>query len=925
MLLKNLIRLLPKNIKGINIKNLSLDSRSTKKGDLFFAIKGHKLNGENFIKEAERKGAKAIVCSINLKKNKSNIPVIRVKDTREALAFACKNFYRDKPKNIIAVTGTNGKSSVADFFHQILTANSIPVATIGTLGIKKNKKIKKINLTSPNIILLHRELAELKKNKIDNVIIEASSHGLHQKRLNEINIKAGIFTNFSQDHLDYHKTMKNYFNSKMILFKKLIKTNKYIITDKEIKEFSELKKIAKKTKIKILTIDNSLLEKYRKITGLIGSFQIKNLLMSILAAKLCGINEKQILNSLKKIKPVNGRLEPVRNLPNQVKIFLDYAHTPDALLTVLKSLKSFYKNDLILVFGCGGERDTKKRGLMANIANKFCSKIYVTDDNPRKENPKKIRGEIIRNLQKKNYIEIASRKKAIKTAIRNLTANETLVVAGKGHENFQNYGKKIIKFSDKKIIKKTKVNIKKLNQTELDDYHNSKILSRIIKTKTQYNFNGVSIDSKKIKKRNLFIAIKGKSRDGHNYVSDAIKKGASYCVVSQKMKNVSQKKLINLNNTNIFLNELACKKRIASKAKIVAITGSAGKTSVKEMLGALLNNFSNTYFSPKSYNNHYGVPISLSNLEFNHCYGVFEIGMSKPGEIKNLSKLVKPDIAIITNIAEAHIENFSNLKGIARAKSEIIDYIKKDGTLIINRDDIFFDYLSVLAKKKKIKIVSFGLSNKADVRLLSIKKLKNEKVFKIKVINKIYYLKANDINIHNILSSLAVLKIFNLDIKKIIKFFQFLKPLSGRGKIHNIFRYKEKFNLIDESYNANPLTMKNAIIRLSNIKRNNCKKYLLLGDMLELGNKSNFHHKNLSRIINNADIDKVFVYGNKILKTFKDINKNKKGDILEYTQDFDGMFSKIIKKNDYLMIKGSNATGLNKLSNKLIKGKLNVI
>ena len=924
MLLKNLINSTPKNNKKINIKNLSLDSRKVKKGDLFFAIKGHELNGENFINEAERKGALAVVCSTNFKKCKLNIPVIRVKDIRETLALACKKFFKQKPKNIIAVTGTNGKSSVADFYHQILSANNIPVATIGTLGIKKNKKIKIINLTSPNIILLHQELMELKKSKIDNVVIEASSHGLEQKRLNGINLKAGIFTNFSQDHLDYHKTMENYLSSKMILFKKLIKPNQYMITDSEIKEFSKLKNIAHKKKQIILTIDNSSLEEYKKITGLIGSFQIKNLLMSVLAAKICHLSKNQITKSLKKIKSINGRLELMRILPNKAKVFLDYAHTPDALLTTLKSLKEFYKNDLSLVFGCGGERDIKKRASMAKIANKLCSKIYVTDDNPRKENPKKIRDQIKKNLQKKKYTEIGNRKIAIKTAIQNLEPHEILVVAGKGHENYQDYGNKIIKFSDREIIKNIKIKKKQFNQKELNHYHNSNILNKVLKTKNQYNFHGVTIDSKKTKKGNLFIAIKGKNKDGHNYVSEAINKGANYCVVSKKLKNVSSKKLINVNNTTVFLNRLAHKKRTTSKARIVAITGSAGKTSLKTMLGTLLSSFGSTCFSPKSYNNHYGVPISLSNLEFNHSYGVFEVGMSKTGEIKNLSRLVKPDIAIITNVAEAHIENFSNLKDIARAKGEIIDLIKKDGTLVLNRDDNFFEYLNSLATKKKVKVISFGLSKRADISLVNVKKIKNEKIFKIKVINEIYFLKAKNINIYNILSSLAVFKEFNLNIKKIINSFQFLKPLDGRGKVHIINRYRAKFNLIDESYNANPLSVKNAIINLSNIKKSNCKKYLLLGDMLELGNKSDIYHKKISKIINNTDIDKLFVYGNKILNTYKHTKKTKKGNILKYIKNFDEMFSKIIKKNDYLMIKGSNATGLNKLSKKLIKG-VNVI
>ena len=342
-------------------------------------------------------------------------------------------------------------------------------------------------------------------------------------------------------------------------------------------------------------------------------------------------------------------------------------------------------------------------------------------------------------------------------------------------------------------------------------------------------------------------------------------------------------------------------------------------------MGTLLSYFENTYFSPKSFNNHHGVPLSLSNLEQNHKYGVFEIGMNKSGEINSLSKMVRPNIAIITNVAEAHIENFKDINGIAKAKSEIINNIKKDGVLILNRDDNFYDYLKNLAKKINLRTISVGLSKKSDIYPIYIKKIKDQKILKVRVFDKILSFKINNINTLNVLSSIAVLKELKLNLYKGSKYFEYLNPSEGRGKIYNVKRYKHKFKLIDESYNANPLSVKVAIKSFSNITKKHSKKYLLLGDMLELGKKSDFYHKNLSKIINKTDIDKVFVYGDKIFNTYKYINKNKQGNILQYKSDFDEIFSKILDRNDYLMIKGSNATGLNKLSRNIIKGKSNAI
>ena len=246
MLLKKLIKNCPKKLSNIKVKGLSSDTRKLKRGDLFFAIKGSHNNGEKFINKALNKGASAIISSKNMKENHK---IIKVKNVREALGKICAKFYINKPKNIIAVTGTNGKSSVADFFHQILTYNNIPVATIGTLGIKTNK-IKKNSLTSPDVISLHKELEILKDKKINNVLLEASSHGLSQGRINGINIKAGIFTNFTQDHMDYHKSMKNYLNSKLILLNKILKRNSYVITDKTIPAIKKISKITQKKKIK---------------------------------------------------------------------------------------------------------------------------------------------------------------------------------------------------------------------------------------------------------------------------------------------------------------------------------------------------------------------------------------------------------------------------------------------------------------------------------------------------------------------------------------------------------------------------------------------------------------------------------------------------------------------------------------------------
>tara|TARA_B100000686_G_scaffold196981_1_gene203854 strand:- start:25942 stop:28794 length:2853 start_codon:yes stop_codon:yes gene_type:complete len=950
MLLGNLIKSVNKSYKRIAIKGISFDSRKTKKNDIFFAIEGSKKSGTRFVKEAILKGSSAIVIDKKKKIKNLNIPLIKVKNVRKSLSEACSKFYRKKPKNIIAVTGTNGKSSVANFFYQILDLNKISAASIGTLGIVSKKYNKRLSLTSLDPLSLHRNLEILAKKKINNVILEASSHGLHQNRLDSLVLKGGVFTNLSHDHLDYHKNMKSYLSSKIYLFRNLLKKNSYVITDEENKEFSILKSIANNKKLRRLTIGSNsgnikILEKryfgHNQIIKillnskvieikipLIGNFQIKNLLMAILAASTCGVNKNKILKQINRIKPVSGRLECVANLNNNSSIILDFAHTPEALRQSIIALKKQFRKDITIVFGCGGERDKKKRLTMGKIAKKYCKKIFITDDNPRGENPSKIRDAIIKGCKGK-AINIGSRKRAIETAINELEANEIILVAGKGHEINQDYGNRIIKFSDKQTINKAVKKKKFVLRKKKYKHHNFLLKKTFNKTFKSFKYQNISINTRTLKKNDLFFAIKGKKTDGHKFVGQAIKKGAIGAVVDKKINKVSNKKIIKVKNTFSSLNDLARVTRENTSAQIIGVTGSVGKTTLKNLISFVLKNYGKVSHSPQSYNNKFGVPISLCNLKKDTKFGVFEIGMDKKGEIENLSKIVKPEVGIITNISGAHFKNFNTLKDIAKAKAEIMNNIQENGSIVLNKDDNFFNFLSHIAKKKKLKIISFSTKRKADIFLLGIKKSKNIYRLKIQVNKKNYYFKSTlstSSFINNILACISTLFILNLDLTRIkSKFTNSLIP-SGRGDIKMVKKFNKKFKVIDESYNANPLSMSSAIKNMAHYKStNNSKKLVLLGDMLELGKRTKKFHKELSKVINRSDIDKVFVYGKYIKETFNSLSKNKKGKIFNNLNEANEHFSKIINNNDLLMIKGSNATGLNQFSKNIKRGEIRAI
>lgn len=462
--------MLSKKIKLLKYqnRNFSINSKKVNKNDIFFAIEGSKQSGSLYSSEALSKGAYKIVTSKNIR----NKNYLIVKNVKKFLAEACSVKYKEKPKNIIAVTGTNGKSSVANFYFQILKNLKINSAAIGTLGIFYKNKVKRTNLTTPDIITIHKELNFLKKKKIDNVCLEASSHGLHQNRLDGINFTAGIFTNFTQDHLDYHKNLKNYLQAKLYLFSSLLKKNSFAILDTDIPEFPIISKICKKRKIKILSFGskgnaiklishyyfgkkqiikiNFLNKIYNIKVDLIGDFQIKNLFAAILASYLSVKNPDQIINVLSKIRSATGRMQYVGNKKKSA-VVVDYAHTPDALKKSLQTLAKQFNKKVDVVFGCGGDRDKGKRYKMGKIANQFASKIYLTNDNPRSENPTSIINQIKTGCLRGKII--LDRKIAIKTAINNLNTESNLLIAGKGHENYQIINNQKKYFSDQKVSK----------------------------------------------------------------------------------------------------------------------------------------------------------------------------------------------------------------------------------------------------------------------------------------------------------------------------------------------------------------------------------------------------------------------------------------------------------------------------------------
>lgn len=471
-------------IPQIEIVDLAIDSRLVKQNSAFFALDGNKNNGTDFAFDAALRGAKAIILP---EKTEFNLAEFCQKFPQIVL-FAAENFsvlveflgffYQPQPSNIYGITGTNGKTSVAEYTRQILQILDYNSASIGTLGVNSNlpasSQLIGSGLTTPDIISLHKNLHFLKQNSVDDVAIEVSSIGLHQQRIAGLKIAVGAFTNFSQDHLDYHGDMASYFAAKMLLFERVLERNSTAVLNSDISEFLAIKKICNQnslriidygrfaTVLRLISFENQRLkfafggEIFELELSMGGEFSAYNMLCAlgnVIASHNLAVSEiKAILPKLAAISSAAGRMQKIGELSNGAKIFIDFAHTADAIANVLKAAKQVSQGRVLILFGCGGNRDTKKRPIMAKIACSLADLVFVTDDNPRDEDPATIRREIMQNCDLAKAQEIPDRQLAILAAISMLRPYDTLILAGKGHEKYQVIGLEKFPFDEEKIV-----------------------------------------------------------------------------------------------------------------------------------------------------------------------------------------------------------------------------------------------------------------------------------------------------------------------------------------------------------------------------------------------------------------------------------------------------------------------------------------
>jgi UDP-N-acetylmuramoyl-L-alanyl-D-glutamate--2,6-diaminopimelate ligase len=459
-------------VPPLEVTGVSADSRTVVPGDLFIAIPGHKADGGRYLADAAARGAVAAIAATGAELPAGlRIPLLRTPDPRVALARISARVYAGQPATVVAVTGTSGKTSVAEFTRQILAACGRKSASLGTIGVVTSSSTAYGSLTTPDPVTLHKTLAALASDGITHLAMEASSHGLDQHRLDGVTITAAAFTNLGRDHLDYHPTVEAYFAAKMRLFEDLLAPHQPAIINRDGAYSTEAEVIARRSGRQVLTVGRNgdtiaLLSAERsgfaqRLTlrigttiaavdlPLVGAYQVENALVAAALAMAVGESTEDVIAAMASLKGVKGRLEIVGEHHGALAV-VDYAHKPEALAAALDACRPFATGRLICVFGCGGDRDRGKRPIMGRIAAEKADVVIVTDDNPRSEQPAAIRAEVLAGAP--GALEIGERELAIQRAVEMMGPGDVLLVAGKGHETGQIVGDTLLPFSDHEVL-----------------------------------------------------------------------------------------------------------------------------------------------------------------------------------------------------------------------------------------------------------------------------------------------------------------------------------------------------------------------------------------------------------------------------------------------------------------------------------------
>ncbi|MCL2063670.1 MAG: UDP-N-acetylmuramoyl-L-alanyl-D-glutamate--2,6-diaminopimelate ligase [Candidatus Cloacimonetes bacterium] len=998
---------------------IKTDSKNIYIGDIFACIKGLNVDGHSFAENVTKHGASLLIVEAI-----QDLPIMQilVKDSRKATAIIARVLH-DNPSekfDLIGVTGTNGKTTTTVILEQLFQELGYKTGMIGTLGYKIGTEYFPSERTTPDIIELNEILSQMAKAECQIVIMEVSSHSLALDRVYGLKFKIGIFTNLSQDHLDFHKNMDDYGNAKNKLFK-MVETSggtsiiniddnfgkeifnrltsrkvAYTMNERSISnpESTKNNSPTKLEKDDIWTISEIVLKPeytifsiinneniFKQIkSSLIGKFNIYNLVAALIAVSEIAPKENFPLKNnkdsaskcLQNMKSATGRIEKIKNDIN-IDIYVDYAHTPEALNNIIDTVRDFTKKRVICVWGCGGNRDKEKRPQMGRISIQKADITIITNDNPRLEFASDIIRDIIREFSYTDpYIIIRERSEAIKVAILLAQKGDAVIIAGKGHENYQEIGTVKYHFDDREealkgIVNKKQVTElriksavirKKLSKAKIEEEKAKKLdykeenqrsqlmvpidllnLEKILNITLRNDllqdnkplFTSVSTDSRNVWSNTLFFALKGDKYDGADFVKEVLLKSESNWAITRlnncktnELNDIKSesKEICKIENRIIYTQDplllygmLAQKYLKLFGAKTIALTGSTGKTTTKEILYNVLSAKNKTFKSFENENNQIGVPKNVFNMRPEYEYAIFEIGTSRLGEIEYLSKILLPDCGGVISINASHLEYLESLEKIGKEKLSLLDYVKDFGVIPA-------DFKSSIETLKTNKIYTFGDSKSADFRI--VKSEMNEEGLVVAIedrfledgkmltspptpLTKVGQIKSWQTSIQmpylaeNIAFAVSIATILGIDEASIENGLK--KELFVENRME-ILKTDTQTILFD-CYNANPCSMKAAIEFWLKTEPN--KTHIaILGDMLELGENSIKYHQEIGKLLR-KDKKMLSIGIGELAKHYKTDHHFENVDLFVENSLFN---DEILSSDSIILVKGSNGINL---------------
>lgn len=951
---------------AIEVSAITFDSRRVRPGALFVALRGASVDGHRFVHAADDAGAGAILVDrarANEFENKLNCPLLVASDTRQALGPLSAAFFGHPADHlcVVGVTGTNGKTTITWILDALFSADTSnndaersqkePVSgLLGTIEYRWGDHREAAKNTTPESLVIQRVLAEMRRDGVQRVAMEVSSHGLATHRLGGAHFDAAIFSNFTQDHLDFHGDMDAYRDAKGRLFSELLPASKRAgkdpvaiinIDDPAGEWFAQQ---ARDARVETITFGQSVDADWRATrivqtlegtrfllcapdgsfpieSHLMGDFNVSNMLAAIVGARRAGVAQSQIQATLAALESVPGRMQRVEataaeSRDAQPAVFVDYAHTPDALMRALETLRPLTDGRVIVVFGCGGDRDRQKRAPMGKVAVEGADIALVTTDNPRSESPEAIIGEILtgadaalasRNRpahridigaisEAKSGVWVESRRaRAIAEAIAAAGPQDVVLIAGKGHENYQEQNGERVPFDDVELARaaldaKMSAKIDRNDSTQrIGSWSLAKIANAIggrlhfdavedtdaIDLIGSLRPTGVSSDTRTIASGELFVALRGDNFDAHDFLARADKGGAVAIMVDRVDDLDTQLPLIVVDDTLAGLSRLGhaiWREARDAGLRTINVTGSNGKTTVKEMLALLWGARAEVFATPGNLNNHIGVPLVLCAIPHNCERLIVEMGANGPNEISQLLALAPGSQRIITSIGLAHIEGFGSLDGIRQAKAEIFENPTEQTTAIMP----FSEASNLVSPNFPGRVLTVGFEQDADLRVELIQPggeysqdpAASALEFRLHYTERQFTLRLPIPGAHHALNAATAIATLiaadkEVDARMINAELAKLALPAGRWRIVE----KGDFSFIDDAYNANPsstIASVQAFVSGPNASSGQISptRVVMLGEMRELGDASEKLHRDVAaEVAGFAQLDALICVG----------------------------------------------------------------